>query len=189
MPWLSRTLPRPGPHQPTGGSLSSLVIGCPRLFCPTPLINLPARPRARQTGVFLLLSVLPCCSLAPSPSTKFKWIFRSAHCRVGVNFRPFYLSLDTRPMSSRHQPLQEALIRTMKEPVVRPPSPYVDPTVKGPSRQLLLSQQPSSAAARMIPASVNKTALHPGGIVPQRDHTELGMATHLVPTSCLCCLG
>jgi hypothetical protein len=65
----------------------------------------------------------------------------------------------------------------MKDPVARTNSPYTDPSVKGPRSQLL-TNRPSSAAANMLVNTVNKTGLHPGGIAPQIDHTELEEELH-----------
>jgi phosphoenolpyruvate carboxykinase (ATP) len=65
----------------------------------------------------------------------------------------------------------------MKDPVARTDSPYTDPSVKGPRSQLL-TNRPSSAAVNMLVNTVNKTGLHPGGIIPQSDHTELEEELH-----------
>jgi phosphoenolpyruvate carboxykinase (ATP) len=65
----------------------------------------------------------------------------------------------------------------MKDPVARTNSPYTNPSVKGPRSQLF-TNRPSAAAANMLVNTVNKTGLHPGGIIPQNDHTELEEELH-----------
>lgn len=62
----------------------------------------------------------------------------------------------------------------MKDPVKRTASPYVDPSVKGPQSQLLSSRQPEN---KMV-STVNKTSLHPAGVEPHLDHTELEEELH-----------
>jgi phosphoenolpyruvate carboxykinase (ATP) len=71
----------------------------------------------------------------------------------------------------------------MKDPVARTASPYIDPTIKGPSQILASghfsatnsksSKPPSLAlgfvdnlgfASTVLANSVNKTGLHPGGV-------------------------
>lgn len=65
----------------------------------------------------------------------------------------------------------------MKDPVARSASPYTDPSVKGP-RNKLLSRGSPPAVANMLVNTVNKTNLHPGGIIPHREHTELEEELH-----------
>ncbi|KAB5566363.1 hypothetical protein GE09DRAFT_1106422 [Coniochaeta sp. 2T2.1] len=60
----------------------------------------------------------------------------------------------------------------MSDPVARTNSPYSDPNVKGPRSQILSS---GTELRKMISGSVNKTGLHPSGVIPQVEHTELGM--------------
>ncbi|KAK4238472.1 phosphoenolpyruvate carboxykinase [ATP] [Achaetomium macrosporum] len=64
----------------------------------------------------------------------------------------------------------------MKDPVARTASPYTDPSVKGPRSKLLASGR--SLAVNMLVNSVNKTGLHPGGVVPHHEHTELEEELH-----------
>ncbi|PTB69119.1 phosphoenolpyruvate carboxykinase [Trichoderma citrinoviride] len=61
------------------------------------------------------------------------------------------------------------------EPVFRTASPYIDPTVKGPNFQI---QASGIDLRKMISSNVNKTALHPGGVQPYREHTELEEELH-----------
>jgi hypothetical protein len=64
----------------------------------------------------------------------------------------------------------------MKDPVARTASPYPYPSVKGPKSKL---QQNSAIDLRkMISNTVNKTALHPHGVAPQIEHTELEEELH-----------
>ncbi|KAL2759470.1 hypothetical protein ACRALDRAFT_1060487 [Sodiomyces alcalophilus JCM 7366] len=60
----------------------------------------------------------------------------------------------------------------MKDPVARTTSPYADPTVKGPKSQIL-TEGYQSDFRKMYPSNVNKTPLHPGGVTPHQEHTEL----------------
>ncbi|KAH8713932.1 Phosphoenolpyruvate carboxykinase (ATP) [Beauveria bassiana] len=61
------------------------------------------------------------------------------------------------------------------DPILRTASPYPDPSVKGP-RSILQARRPD--LRRMISNSVNKTSLHPGGVQPHREHTELEEELH-----------
>ncbi|KAF4595532.1 phosphoenolpyruvate carboxykinase [Ophiocordyceps camponoti-floridani] len=64
----------------------------------------------------------------------------------------------------------------MADPVNRVVSPYPDPSVKGPKSQIQASRGPSSN--NMITNTVNKTALHPGGVQPHGNHTDLEEELH-----------
>jgi phosphoenolpyruvate carboxykinase (ATP) len=63
----------------------------------------------------------------------------------------------------------------MKDPVLRASSPYFDPTLKGPSSQI---KARGTDLRKMINSNVNKTALHPGGVAPHREHTDLEEELH-----------
>ncbi|KEY67680.1 hypothetical protein S7711_03933 [Stachybotrys chartarum IBT 7711] len=63
----------------------------------------------------------------------------------------------------------------MKDPVYRPGSPYIDPSIKGPVSRL---KEQGTDLRKMIASNVNKTALHPGGVQPHREHTELEEELH-----------
>jgi phosphoenolpyruvate carboxykinase (ATP) len=60
----------------------------------------------------------------------------------------------------------------MKDPVVRTASPYTDPQVRGPKSQILADGYQTDLR-KMIASSVNKTSLHPSGVQPHREHTDL----------------
>ncbi|CRK29519.1 hypothetical protein BN1708_004979, partial [Verticillium longisporum] len=64
----------------------------------------------------------------------------------------------------------------MKDPVARTASPYSDPTNKGPKSQAQASHQ--SDLRKMVYSNVNKTPLHPGGVAPHQEHTELEEELH-----------
>ncbi|TPX15466.1 uncharacterized protein E0L32_004446 [Thyridium curvatum] len=64
----------------------------------------------------------------------------------------------------------------MKDPVPRTASPYTDPSIKGPRSQLLSSGVQNFR--KMISNTVNKTSLHPGGVQPHREHTEIEEELH-----------
>lgn len=66
----------------------------------------------------------------------------------------------------------------MKDPVARTASPYTDPSVKGPRSQILASGSSPQNLRKMIANTVNKTGLHPGGVEPQLEHTELEEELH-----------
>ncbi|KAH7319708.1 phosphoenolpyruvate carboxykinase [Stachybotrys elegans] len=63
----------------------------------------------------------------------------------------------------------------MKDPVLRVGSPYINPSIKGPVSRL---QEQGTDLRKMISNNVNKTALHPGGVAPHREHTELEEELH-----------
>lgn len=55
--------------------------------------------------------------------------------------------------------------RTMKDPIQnRPASPYANPSVQGPKHQILSSGNQQDLRKTMLSHTVNKTALHPGGV-------------------------
>lgn len=64
---------------------------------------------------------------------------------------------------------------TMKDPVFRTASPYTDPSVTNPKSLILTS---GTDLRKMISHTVNKTALHPGGVAPHTPHTELEEELH-----------
>ncbi|KAM9882352.1 hypothetical protein VDGE_07446 [Verticillium dahliae] len=64
----------------------------------------------------------------------------------------------------------------MQDPVARTASPYPDPTNKGPKSQAQASLQ--SDLRKMVYSNVNKTPLHPGGVAPHQEHTELEEELH-----------
>ncbi|EFX00362.1 phosphoenolpyruvate carboxykinase [Grosmannia clavigera kw1407] len=59
----------------------------------------------------------------------------------------------------------------MKDPVQRTDSPYIDPTVQGPQSKIRTSGHPPNI--NKMASTVNKTSLHPSGVEPHHDHTEL----------------
>ncbi|KAF7559083.1 hypothetical protein G7046_g5078 [Stylonectria norvegica] len=61
------------------------------------------------------------------------------------------------------------------DPVPRTASPYIDPNIKGPTSQI---QAEGTDLRKMISSNVNKTALHPGGVTPYLEHTELEQELH-----------
>ncbi|PSS22409.1 hypothetical protein M430DRAFT_137622 [Amorphotheca resinae ATCC 22711] len=68
-------------------------------------------------------------------------------------------------------------------PIIRPSSPHPDPRHLGPKSQLLAtrtSNYHSTSLRNMVAvsASVNRTSLHPGGVTPQQEHTELENELH-----------
>ncbi|KAI3535921.1 phosphoenolpyruvate carboxykinase [Colletotrichum costaricense] len=65
----------------------------------------------------------------------------------------------------------------MKDPVQRTASPYTDPKVKGPKSQIL-AEGTQADLRKMIASNVNKTPLHPGGVAPHQEHTELEEELH-----------
>ncbi|KAK7456897.1 phosphoenolpyruvate carboxykinase [Colletotrichum acutatum] len=71
----------------------------------------------------------------------------------------------------------------MKDPVQRTASPYTDPKVKGPKSQILAEGtqadlRKTNMAPSVIASNVNKTPLHPGGVAPHQEHTELEEELH-----------
>ncbi|KAH8776332.1 phosphoenolpyruvate carboxykinase-domain-containing protein [Diaporthe sp. PMI_573] len=64
-----------------------------------------------------------------------------------------------------------------REPVARTASPYTDPKVQGP-RAKILSSGTQSNFRKMLVNTVNKTGLHPSGVQPHREHTELEEELH-----------
>ncbi|KAK8922056.1 Phosphoenolpyruvate carboxykinase (ATP) [Metarhizium anisopliae] len=67
----------------------------------------------------------------------------------------------------------------MKDPIARTASPYIDPSVQGPSCQHdVASHGSGSNKPTVISSNVNKTALHPGGVQPHHNHTELEEELH-----------
>ncbi|EFY89138.1 phosphoenolpyruvate carboxykinase [Metarhizium acridum CQMa 102] len=63
----------------------------------------------------------------------------------------------------------------MADPIVRTASPYTDPSVQGPRFKI---QESRADLRKMISSNVNKTALHPGGVQPHHNHTELEEELH-----------
>ncbi|KJK83851.1 hypothetical protein H634G_00214 [Metarhizium anisopliae BRIP 53293] len=63
----------------------------------------------------------------------------------------------------------------MKDPIARTASPYIDPSVQGPRFKI---QESRTDLRKMISSNVNKTALHPGGVQPHHNHTELEEELH-----------
>jgi len=58
-------------------------------------------------------------------------------------------------------------LKSMEDPVLRTSSPYSDPLQKGPRSQQLATgtlNYHSTSLRNMVSNSVNKTALHPGGV-------------------------
>jgi phosphoenolpyruvate carboxykinase (ATP) len=68
-----------------------------------------------------------------------------------------------------------ATFKRMKDPVFRTASPYSDPNHKGPASKI---KENSLDFRKMIAPTVNKTSLHPGGVQPHREHTELEEELH-----------
>jgi hypothetical protein len=72
------------------------------------------------------------------------------------------------------------------DPVLRTSSPYPDPRVPGPASKILAlnnnnyhSSSLSTLKLNMVTVNtVNKTALHPGGVLPVKEHTELEEELH-----------
>ncbi|KPM42872.1 Phosphoenolpyruvate carboxykinase [ATP] [Neonectria ditissima] len=60
----------------------------------------------------------------------------------------------------------------MRDPVFRTASPFKDPKFKGHRSQI------QASGPKMIPTNVNKTALHPAGVTPHLEHTELEQELH-----------
>jgi phosphoenolpyruvate carboxykinase (ATP) len=73
-------------------------------------------------------------------------------------------------------------LKKASDPVDRPASPYSDPRQLGPKSQILATRTSNyhSTSLRMVSnnPSVNKTSLHPGGVVPQIEHTDLENELH-----------
>ncbi|KAH6894323.1 phosphoenolpyruvate carboxykinase-domain-containing protein [Thelonectria olida] len=63
----------------------------------------------------------------------------------------------------------------MKDPVIRTASPYINPSVKSPRSQI---QAHGPDLRKMISNAVNKTALHPAGVAPHVEHTEIEQELH-----------
>ncbi|KAF5027621.1 hypothetical protein F66182_247, partial [Fusarium sp. NRRL 66182] len=63
----------------------------------------------------------------------------------------------------------------MKDPVHRTASPYSNPNFKGPSSKI---QASGTDHFKMLPNNVNKTSLHPTGVTPHQEHTELEQELH-----------
>ncbi|RSL38152.1 Phosphoenolpyruvate carboxykinase (ATP), partial [Fusarium oligoseptatum] len=63
----------------------------------------------------------------------------------------------------------------MNDPVYRTASPYSEPNVKGPRSQI---QASGTGLFKMLPNNVNKTSLHPTGVAPHVEHTELEQELH-----------
>jgi phosphoenolpyruvate carboxykinase (ATP) len=67
------------------------------------------------------------------------------------------------------------------DPVERTSSPYPDPRQLSPKSKLLATRTGnfhSTSLRNMVSMTVNKTALHPGGVQPVKEHTELEEELH-----------
>jgi hypothetical protein len=118
------------------------------------------------------LSTRLAFSICASCQPCIKWIRRDPNA-------PASSSLSSHPLLSSGRPHRiDKHIRTMADPVARTASPYTDPTVKGPRSQQLHSGQQSSRSRNMLVNTVNKTGLHPGGVQPAMEHTELEEELH-----------
>ncbi|KAK4100468.1 hypothetical protein N658DRAFT_95983 [Parathielavia hyrcaniae] len=155
------------------GTLSSLPIGhatarrSTSLYTPTPL------PRVRKDCRLGVIS-------APRPPSLLSPVFPSRKWTLHKSTLPNSTQLP-RPLSTlapQSPDLDQSRkhLRTMKDPVARIDSPYTDPSVKGPRSQILSRGRP--VTANMISNSVNKTGLHPSGITPHPEHTELEEELH-----------
>jgi phosphoenolpyruvate carboxykinase (ATP) len=225
----------PGHRQSPSGMPSLLPIGRAAARGPTSLYPRPPRPRVRQESRRFVISTSLHPSPAPpvSPgSPSRKWISRiptlPSWCLLP---RPLSTHAPKPPDLERRR----KHLRSMKDPVARSDSPSTtNPSTKGPRSQLSLPLKRPSAAATskpsqtqtqatchlddplpllisftrtVLPNTVNKTGLHPSGIMsvphhrkhartlgssnrkpcsPHREHTELGMhrrSTYRCPTS------
>ncbi|RBR06235.1 hypothetical protein FVER53590_02289 [Fusarium verticillioides] len=63
----------------------------------------------------------------------------------------------------------------MNDPVKRSASLYSNQFLKGPSTQIKAS---GTGLFKMLPNNVNKTSLHPTGVTPHQEHTELEQELH-----------
>ncbi|KAK2929692.1 Phosphoenolpyruvate carboxykinase, ATP-utilizing [Fusarium oxysporum f. sp. vasinfectum] len=63
----------------------------------------------------------------------------------------------------------------MNDPVKRSASLYSNQLLKGPSTQIKAS---GTGLFKMLPNNVNKTSLHPTGVTPHQEHTELEQELH-----------
>lgn len=163
------------------GMLSSHLIGPARCHGSTALYIRTPLPRARQThhAPFLIItSLYPAYPVFSPCQPCIKWMSsKPASKPTPSNSSQLPQPLPPRSPNSPPSDQLEKHIRTMKDPVARTNSPYTDPSVKGPRSQLLSSGRPSnlSSSSNMLANPVNKTGLHPGGVVPHVEHTELGM--------------
>lgn len=134
---------RRGARQTRSGMLSSLAIGrvCSRKH--TPLYSLTPRPRVPQESQLFVISTTLSQALVSPTFPRRKWI-------SSTSTLPKSYQLPRPPLRHTPEPAEVVLrdehIRTMKGPVVGTDSPYPDPSVKGPSSQLL-SNRLSSAAS------------------------------------------
>ncbi|TVY87873.1 Phosphoenolpyruvate carboxykinase (ATP) [Lachnellula willkommii] len=72
-------------------------------------------------------------------------------------------------------------LNNSKDPVERSQSPYQDPRTLGPKSKILASRTSnfhSTSLRTMVTNTVNKTALHPSGVQPSKEHTELEEELH-----------
>jgi phosphoenolpyruvate carboxykinase (ATP) len=175
--------------------LSSLFIGPACVRGPTSLYTRTPPLRLSKTCQPLAISTSRSASpVYPVLSVRNACI----PCRKWINLWPASSKWSRLPHPlSTHVPKladfehSREHLRTMKDPVIRTASPYIDPSVKGPRSKLQAASGPSSLSANskssqvppaplcvvrpplltsscssgsVIVNSVNKTGLHPGGV-------------------------
>jgi phosphoenolpyruvate carboxykinase (ATP) len=80
-----------------------------------------------------------------------------------------------RASTFKSQAAREAFIKAINDPVFKTASLYSIPTFKGPGSQI---QASGTDFFKMLPNNVNKTSLHPTGVTPHQEHTELEQELH-----------
>lgn len=77
------------------------------------------------------------------------------------------LTIQTRTVIHSRTTTMSASLNNSKDPVERTSSPYTDPRELGPKSKILASRKSnyhSTSLRNMVSNTVNKTALHPGGV-------------------------
>lgn len=139
------------------------------LFSSTQPVHLYPRLRALFRLRTIQHRLGPIRAAYSSSKPIVKWAFRLNN-RLAVSstlHRANYsISAPSRNTASPEISRHSQTTRTMKDPIQnRPASPYANPSVQGPKHQILSSgAQHDLRKIAMLSQTVNRTALHPGGV-------------------------
>ncbi|CZS80271.1 unnamed protein product [Fusarium graminearum] len=145
--------------------ISSDLISCPS----------PATPRRIH---YALVSASQSFAHYPSPSYS---ILGFGHGKRALSKVPNLRRVTPciahpRAFTLKSQAAREAFIKAMNDPVFKTASLYSNPTfIKGPGSNI---QASGTDFFKMLPNNVNKTSLHPTGVTPHQEHTELEQELH-----------
>ncbi|KAF4946820.1 hypothetical protein FGADI_10849 [Fusarium gaditjirri] len=115
-------------------------------------------------------------SLTPHPSPSLSILGSDPGKRtLSILWRSTPRTSHPRAYTTKSRAAREAFIKAMNDPVKRCAFLYSNQLLKGPSTHTKAS---GTGLFKMLPNNVNKTSLHPTGVTPHQEHTELEQELH-----------